>query len=92
VKGKNEAVNVYQPIGLEHEIDEHTKDYLQLHQQGMVSYLTGDWQQAIDTFAQLRSSGLLSIKVYKIYLARLQSLEGTLADEHWDGVFSHSEK
>ncbi|MDX2369874.1 MAG: adenylate/guanylate cyclase domain-containing protein [Colwellia sp.] len=92
VKGKHEAVNVYQPLGLEHEVDEKIKDYLQLHHQAMTSYLAGDWQQAQDMFDQLKYSGLLSTKVYDIYLTRLQALEGTLVNEHWDGVFSHSEK
>lgn len=92
VKGKHHAVNVYQPLGLEHEFDEKTKACLQLHQQAMTSYLAGDWQQAQGMFAKLKDSSLLSTKVYDIYLTRLQSLEGTLANENWDGVFSHSEK
>ena len=92
VKGKHHAVNVYQPLGLEHEIDVPTKNYLQRHQQAMACYLEGDWQQAKDMFGKLQHSALLSTKVYDIYLTRLQSLEGTLANEHWNGVFSHSEK
>jgi adenylate cyclase len=92
VKGKNQAVNVYQPLGLKQEFDQQTKDSLQLHQQGMTRYFAGEWQQAKDIFAQLQDSSLLSTKVYDIYLARLQSLESTIANEDWDGVFSHSEK
>jgi adenylate cyclase len=92
VKGKNHSVSVYQPLGLEQEVDEQTKEYLQLHQQGMTSYLAGDWQQAKDIFAQLQYSSLLSTKVYDIYQTRLESLAGTLVKDNWDGVFSHNEK
>lgn len=92
VKGKHKAVNIYQPIGLEQDVDQAMKNDIQQHQKAMVSYMAGNWQQAQEIFAQLQSSSLLSTKVYKIYKARLQTLEGSLADEHWDGVFSHNEK
>ena len=92
VKGKHEAVNVYQPVGLENEISPEIKPLLQLHQQAMLNYFAGNWQQAEDMFCQLQQTSLLSTKLYDIYINRLQSLNSSVAHESWDGVFSHSEK
>lgn len=92
VKGKHEAVNVYQPIGLENEISLEVIQQIQLHQQAMSNYFAGNWHQAKDMFCQLQQTSLLSTKVYDIYLTRLQSLNSSEAHESWDGVFSHSEK
>ena len=92
VKGKHQAVNVYQPIGLECEVDESIKAYLSLHTQAMSHYLAGNWSQAINLFEQLQKSTLLTTIVYDIYLLRLSSLKGTAVDENWDGVFSHKDK
>ena len=92
VKGKSQAVNVYQPLGLKKETDSKTKHYIQLHQQAMDNYFAGDWKNARDKFCQLQQTSLLSTKVYSIYLTRLQSLESTTVQVDWDGVFSHREK
>ena len=92
VKGKNKAVNIYQPLGLENDITEEIKATLNLHQQAMASYLAGDWTKAINLFQQLKNNTALSTNVYDIYLSRLSELNGTPASEKWDGVFSHKEK
>lgn len=92
VKGKSKAVNIYQPIGLASDVDEAIKLALDLHQRAMSSYLAGEWNQAIDLFEQLKGGNVLSTTVYDIYLSRLSELNGTLASESWDGVFSHKEK
>ncbi len=92
VKGKNEAVNVYQPIGKESEFDDAMKHYLCLHDKAMSRYLNGSWAEAIELFEQLKASSTLSTKIYDIYLSRLASLKNTLPTENWEGVFSHKEK
>lgn len=92
VKGKHLAVDVYQPIGKEQEIKPSIKEHLLLHQQAIDSYMAGDWPQAKEMFAQLQQTDLLSTKVYDIYLERIETLATMPVNEHWDGVFSHSEK
>jgi len=92
VKGKSLAVNVYEPLGLECEIDQSVKDYLHIHEQAMLNYLSGNWAEATSLFKQLQNSTLLSTSVCDIYLSRLNSLKGTSIDENWDGVFSHKDK
>lgn len=92
VKGKSNAVSIYQPIGLATEISDEVTADLALHRQAIAYYLAGDWLNATTLFSQLKNSTTLSTNIYDIYLARLNSLNGTLPSESWNGVFSHKEK
>jgi adenylate cyclase len=92
VKGKSQAVRVYQPLGMESEFNDDVKEYLCLHEQALSRYLAGDWLKAIALFEQLQSTSLLPAKVNDIYLSRLNSLKVTEAADNWEGVFSHQEK
>jgi adenylate cyclase len=92
VKGKLNAVEIYQPIGFSSDINEQTMIEIQLHEKAMEKYLSGSWHEARNLFQQLKQSTNLSTTVYSIYLERINTLIDKVELKHWDGVYSHETK
>lgn len=90
VKGKEEAIRVYEPLGLEGEVDAATLKELERYNQAYALYLQQHWQAATDAFQSLYQANPL--KLYDVYIERIQDLKNqTLADD-WDGTFRHTSK
>lgn len=67
VKGKDTAVNVFQPLGFLHELNNETKTNLLQHQKGIEAYLLGQWLDAIDIFTQLKEKNF-TLPQFMIYI------------------------
>ncbi len=91
VKGKDEAVTIYEPLGLESEIDKKTHEELRLWTQTLKQYRAQQWDQA--------ELGLLNLQrmnpecgLYKNYAGKVLEKRRSPPPQDWDGVTVFDEK
>ena len=91
VKGKDEAVTIYEPLGLEPEIDKSLLDELKLWNATLRAYRTQQWDQA-----ELNIVNLLRMNptcgLYHVYSERLAEKRRQPPPPDWDGVTVFDEK
>ena len=91
VKGKDEALSIYEPIGMPAEVDARTQDELRVWGHALAAYRARDWDRADAEFGQLRrlapQSGL-----YELYVERCAEMRAAPPPEGWDGVTVFHEK
>ena len=92
VKGKHTAVEIYQPIGFDTEVNYATKADVLLHETAMEHYLAGNFIEAKEMFMQLKQSANLPITIYSILIERIVNLVATDDAKDWDGVYTHESK
>jgi len=90
VKGKEEAIRVYEPIGLEGEVDKSVLDEINQYDQAYQLYLKQDWAGAQDAFRLLYEKNPL--KLYEVYIERIDDLKLQTLPSEWDGTFRHTSK
>ena len=91
VKGKTEAVKVYEPLCKKEEATSELFEELEQHEQGLAAYLKQDWQQAEQIFTQLNQQQP-DTRVYSLYLERISELRQRQLGAEWDGVYERREK
>jgi len=91
VKGKDEAVTIYEPLGLESELGKGLQEELKLWNQTLRAYRTQQWDQA--------EVGLLNLQrinpgcgLYKVYADRVAAMRRDPPPADWDGVTAFDEK
>jgi adenylate cyclase len=91
VKGKNEAVGIYEPIGLESDVDASMREELKLWSQTLRAYRAQQWDQVevnlIDLQRMFPGRGL-----YALYADRVAGFRRTPPPEGWNGVTAFDEK
>ena len=92
VKGKNTAVEIYQPIGFDADLTDAIKDDVLLHEVAIEHYLTGNFIEAQEMFTQLKQNANLPITIYSILIERIVNLVATDDAKDWDGVYTHESK
>ena len=92
VKGKHTAVEIYQPVGFEADVNDETKADVLLHEQAMENYLTGNFVEAQEMFTQLKQNANLPITIYNILIERIVNLIDNVDATDWDGVYTHESK
>lgn len=90
VKGKNEPIRVYEPLGLPGEVDDAVLKTLELQQQAVEHYFARRWDDAAQMFTRLWQQQ--PERLYQIYIERIESLRQQTLPQDWDGVFRHTEK
>jgi len=91
VKGKEEAVTVYEPIGLESEVDKKTLDELKLWQQMLRSYRAQQWDQAEVNLLNLQRLNPECV-LYRVYADKVAEHRRKPLPAEWDGVTVFDEK
>jgi len=91
VKGKNEAIAIYEPIGVLTEVSEDLLREVKLFNEMRQVYLQQNWSAAEKMLAELLSFSPDS-KLYQIYADRVASLKLNPPTEQWDGVFVFDSK
>ena len=67
VKGRRQAVTMFQPLGSEDQLSEQVVAFLRLHDEAMAASKSGDWDTAVTNFSRLRDEwGPQSM--YELYL------------------------
>ncbi|MBT5331538.1 MAG: adenylate/guanylate cyclase domain-containing protein [Porticoccaceae bacterium] len=89
VKGKEEAVTLYEPLGLKGEVSDAVLAELADYEAALNDYLSGDWKRASSGFTSLLFQNQKSV-LYKLYRDRVTDNEPPT--EGWDGVFRHTSK
>lgn len=90
VKGKEEAIRVYEPLGLDGEVEQSVLDEISQYEQAYQLYLKQDWANAKDAFTLLHENNPL--KLYEVYIERINDLKHQTLPAQWDGTFRHTSK
>ena len=91
VKGKDEAVTIYEPLGLEGELERKALDELKLWNQALRAYRAQQWDQV--------EVGLLNLQrmnpecaLYQMYVEKVAQKRRDPPPPDWDGVSVFDEK
>ncbi|MDT3734791.1 MAG: adenylate/guanylate cyclase domain-containing protein [Denitratisoma sp.] len=91
VKGKEEPVAIYEPIGLEGEVDKATQEEIKLWNQALRHYRAQEWDQA--EVALLNLSRLAPGRaLYGKYMERITHLRREPPEPGWKGVWKFETK
>jgi adenylate cyclase len=91
VKGKDEAITVYEPIGLESEMDKKVLDELKLWHQTLRSYRAQQWDQAEVNLLNLQRMNPGCV-LYQVYAEKVAEYRRKPLPAEWDGVTVFDEK
>lgn len=91
VKGKEEPVAIYEPIGLEGEVDKATQEELKLWNQALRHYRAQEWDQAEVTLLNL-SRLAPGRALYGKYMERIAHLRKEPPEPGWKGVWKFETK
>ena len=89
VKGKEEPVEIFEPLGPESELDGETRDRLERYHQALEHYRNQRWDEADALLLGLRSEEP-ERKVYSLYLERIGEFRHSPPPADWDGVCTHT--
>lgn len=91
VKGKDHAVNAYEPICLIAEANAQLQDEVASYHKALECYFAQQWNDAHARFEALHLSAT-HILLYEIYLERIANLRTQALPADWDGSFQHLSK
>ena len=91
VKGKDEAVTVYEPLGLQAEIGENVARELELWNSTLRAYRTRQWDEAETILASLLRMNP-TCGLYRVYAGKLVDKRLDPPPPGWDGVTAYDEK
>lgn len=91
VKGKQQGLTIYYPIGLVGQCSEAEIQESSLFSQVLAHYKKQQWQMALGLLMKLKAQFPHTV-YYQIYIKRIEGLQNQPFDKHWDGIFTHTEK
>jgi adenylate cyclase len=89
VKGKQDAIRIYEAIANKSDLTEKQKVQLKTHEKLFIPYLSGDWKTAYQNFK--KEYVKTQDPLYAIYLQRIEK-ESFKPPQDWDGKYSHHKK
>jgi len=90
VKGKTEAVSIYEPIDPQDLTPELISEIKQ-HHSAHALYLTQSWSEAEQAFSLLNQQSP-NVLLYRLYLQRIKQLKQQELATDWDGSYTHISK
>ncbi|NOR41235.1 MAG: adenylate/guanylate cyclase domain-containing protein, partial [Gammaproteobacteria bacterium] len=91
VKGKNEPVTIYEPVGLSASVSGELVKEVEASNAALDFYFAGDLEQAYSAFNILQD-GMPERRLFGLYLERIGALQSQGIGPDWDGVFEHTSK
>lgn len=91
VKGKAQAIRVYQPVCRAGEVTDELVQELESYHQALADFRARHWQTAKEAFTSLQQC-YPGRHVYDLYLERIAHLSVADPGEAWDGVYDRKEK
>ena len=86
VKGKEEPVAIFEPIGLTGEVEEAVLEELKSFQKVLRSYRKQEWDKVELQLFNLQKM-YPNKKLYQVYTERVEYFRKNPPDANWDGVF-----
>jgi adenylate cyclase len=91
VKGKDEPVDIFEPIGIEGQVEQKVMDEVKLWHKALKAYRAQNWDQAeMDLFNAQRMSP--ECKLYDLYFERIKQCRIDPPGPNWDGVTAFKTK
>ena len=90
VKGKDEPVGIYEPLGLEGQVAKSVLDELKVWNQALRAYRGQDWDQA--EVSLLNLSRMSQHKLYEVYAERVAHYRKEPPGADWDGAWTFDTK
>ena len=91
VKGKDEAVGIYEPLGLEGDVERSRLDEIKLWHQTLRAYRAQAWDQVEVSLLNLQRMNA-KCELYVLYAERVAQFRRVPPPADWDGVTSFDEK
>ncbi len=91
VKGKDEPVRIYEPLGFEEQVDKAELDELKLFQRAWKLYRTQNWDMAELQLINLQKMAP-SAQLYQLFLERIKHFRANPPQADWDGVWVYESK
>ena len=91
VKGKVQAIRVYEPICRADEATEEVRQELTAYHEALSDFRSRRWERAQAAFASLQRT-CPERHIYQLYLERIEYLSADDPGEAWDGVYERKEK
>jgi len=91
VKGKDEPIAIYQPLGLEGQVDPSRLDEVDLWNQALRLYRQQDWDRAELQLLNLRKIAPDN-EVYELFIERIAHLRAHPPAADWDGAWTFETK
>jgi len=91
VKGKDLAVNAYEPLCKESEASTELLAEVADYHAALKCYFAQEWNLAQEKFTMLQSKAPNTL-LYRIYLERIEALRNEPLSKDWDGSFQHLSK
>jgi len=85
VKGKDEAVAIFEPLGLEGEVDKSLHDEIRLWNQCLRHYRSREWDQAEVALLNLQRMRP-DCQLYRVYVERIEQFRRAPPNADWSGV------
>jgi len=90
VKGKNEPIAIFEPLGLAENVSAERKTAVEDFTMALVAYRHQKWDEAEEILRRLKD--LSDELLYNIYLDRIARFRIEAPASDWDGVFRHLTK
>lgn len=91
VKGKNEPVAIFEPVGHKNDLEINVKSELTRYKQALTGFRSQNWDKAEVDFFNLNRSDP-DRKLYQIYLDRVVHFRDNPPGSNWDGAYTHTSK
>jgi len=91
VKGKDEAVSIYEPLGLEAEVERKLQEELKLWHQTLRAYRAQQWDQVEVSLLNLQRMNP-DCALYTLYADRVTQFRRTPPAAGWEGITAFDEK
>ncbi|HET9670432.1 MAG TPA: adenylate/guanylate cyclase domain-containing protein [Casimicrobiaceae bacterium] len=86
VKGKQQAVAIYQPIGVQGEIGGDTLAEIDRFHQALAHFRAQRWDEA-DALLEALAAAAPEVKLYRLYRERIVHFRASPPGADWDGIF-----
>lgn len=91
VKGKTDAVEIFEPIGLQKTLSRELREEVEAFHHVMKLYFKMKWKAAFKEFKGLCAE-YPDRKLYQVYLERVKEFRDDPPGKKWDGVYIRTEK
>ena len=91
MKGKDEAITIFEPIGLESEVDRQAQEELRLWNQTLRAFRAQQWDQADVNLLNLQRINP-DCELYRVFSGKVADKRRNPPAPGWDGVTVFDEK